>query len=208
MSGNPEVHIHVHLHSELAEGDILTEHTYGKEPQANPAQISLDDSTSPEAVIQPATQPKNKREDRPDRPVAITPQTTHDQRVEIADYSKRNQHLVKVDKKLSHANKAKSAAERVALGLLDGYEEVDLRDNASEASREATAELIKACGHCSLECAIRGNFPKWRRIHESADAPKTADQESRQSWRRRLVVDAEAHCLPGQTKKTSAKKAA
>lgn len=201
----PAIHVHVHLHngpanSALAEGDILTQHTYAEPtPPANPHQTDI--------FSAPASVPAPARVDRPDRPVAITPQTTHDQRREIGDYSVRNEHLVKVDEHLSAANSRESAANRVRLGLLGGYDEAALKKNARKARLEAASELTLACGNCALQCAIRDNFPKWSRIHQSADAPKTADQESRKSLRRRQLKKADAHCLPGKDK-PAAKKAA
>jgi hypothetical protein len=189
-----EVGINVYVHfygeppsSRLAEGDILTEHRYPS-PSSNPEQLEL---LSPSPLGS-------------EKPVAITPQTTHDQRVEIADYSERNRYLTIVDKRLSYANGRESAAERVKHGFLKGYNENALRRNAKEAREEARQALLKACGHCVLDCAIRAKFTKWNRIHESADTAKTADQEPREAWRRRLVKDPEAHCLPGKTKKKTA----
>ncbi len=190
----PPIHVHLHFHdgpsnSALAEGDILTQHSYETpKPPANPDQIDIFSAAAPARV------------DHPDRPVPITPQTTRDQRVEISNYSERNRHLVKVDERLSAANTRESAANRVQLGLLEGYDKDELRKNAKKARLLAAGELTLACGHCALTCAIRDNFPKWARVHESADAPKTAGQESRKSLRHRQLKKVDAHCLPGKDK--------
>lgn len=205
---SPEMHFHVHFHNDarqsaLTEGDILTEHTYTKpKPPANPDQLGFD------SVSETATEESGSgTTETPEQPVAITPQTVHDQRTEIADYSERNKHLAEVDKQLSDANKLESGAERVKLGFLSGYSESGLKQNAKKARLKASEELTQACGHCALDCAIRNNFTKWSRVHESATIPKTADQESRQAWRRRLVKDANAHCLPGKSKRRATKNA-
>jgi hypothetical protein len=205
-----EVHVHLHFYdgvtpdgvtSHRTNGDILTEHTYLKSDSPPPGQEDLFTVTAPE----PSTPPKAVAHEQP---VAITPQTTHDQRAEIADYSERNKHLVKVDEHLSEANSKEAAAERVKIGRLKQYDEDGLRRKAEKARDEASEELILACGHCALDCAIRGKFSKWSRVHEAATVPHTADQEARKTWRRRLLKNADAHCLPGKTKKPAAKKAA
>lgn len=198
----PEIHLHVHVHDTPLEGDpILTKYAYAKpSPDINPEQLDLSGPSdpSPEAP------------DIIENPVPITPQTTHDQRFEVSNYSKRNEHLVSVDKELSEANAKNAAAERIEQGfkLQKDYSVEGLRFKSERAMAKAKKELAAACGNCALSCAIRGDFIKWSRVHESASEAKTAGQESRETWRRRLVKDPEAHCLPGKNKSLETRKVA
>lgn len=144
----------------------------------------------------------------------ITPQTPIDQRLEIAIMSERNARLMELDTAVGELRSREAQADRVKQkkARMTPWELAVMKRNAELYRAESRIALQSACGECALAatCKIKDNLPKWVRNHLFAtdDGMAKHDEkfgknskvrpgmESREAWRRRLLEDPEAPCLP------------
>lgn len=194
---NPEVHVHINIYGDQPDPDVATHHSYPKQVSLAPSnkdQLSFEDPIP----VSPAPAPQGSSA----AGVPITPQIPGAQRAEIAHSSKRNEHLANLDEKFGMYKSRDSRLKQAKAGLvkLGRAEQKNMQKNRDELKGEAKEELYQACGNCALNCAIRENFPKWARMHESANT-STPHSEARETWRKRLLKDPNAHCIPPKLNK-------